>query len=153
MKNTLTLKNRFGLSNRNNQYNYSEVANAFVGAGYTSQAGNTYFNALRLLDGVVIKEDVGQGYCRTFLNGLRIFDVKSKSLLCERSYNCCFYDKNFIQQEVVDLLSNFLIETAKKKHIRISYYNTYKQIKKIVAHSFSTDQREILSIQNQKYLK
>jgi hypothetical protein len=73
--NTLTLLNQFGLSNRVS-YSYLNVANAFIGSGYISQAGNLYFNSLRLLDGIVIKEDVGQGYSRTFLNGLRIFDIK-----------------------------------------------------------------------------
>ena len=151
MDNTLTLLNQFGLSNRVS-YSYSSVANAFIGSGYVSQAGNLYFNSLRLLDGIVIKEDVGQGYSRTFLNGLRIFDIKSKTLLCERNYHCCFYDKNFIQREITDILSNLIIESARKRQIHASRSDIHKNVEHIVERSFATDQRIMLTNQNNKIL-
>lgn len=152
-KETVILFKHFGLSNKNSNYSYSETANAFIGSGYTSQAGNTYFKALRLVDGIVVKENVGQGHTHTFLNGIRIFDIKTKTLLCERSYHCRFYDKSFILQEITELLFNLLIDTAKKRHMHINNYDVHKQIKGLVSKSFATDQREMLINQNQKYLK
>ena len=68
MNNTLTLLKKNGLINSN--ISYSSVANAFLSKGYTSTAGNTYFNSIRVAEGILIKEDVGQGYAHTFLNGI-----------------------------------------------------------------------------------
>ena len=85
---------KFGVSSVASNVTYSASLNVFTGNGYTSAAGNNYFNAFRFAEGILIKEDVGVGYARTFLNGIRIFDLSSKTLLCERSYHCCYYDKN-----------------------------------------------------------
>ena len=63
---------------------YSTSLNVFSSNGYTSAAGNTYFNSFRFADGILIKEDVGEGYAHTFLNGIRIFDLSTKaSMYCK----------------------------------------------------------------------
>lgn len=38
----------------------------------------------------MIKEEIGQGYKYTFLNGLRIYN-KNGQLLAEEKYHCCKY--------------------------------------------------------------
>ena len=93
--NSLALLNKFGLA-KTGSFNYSDQSNAFLGNGFTSAAGNTYFNSLRFVEGILVKEDVGQGYSRTFINAIRIYDIKSKDLLCEKSYHCAYYSKSFL---------------------------------------------------------
>lgn len=151
MENEIMMFNRFGLST-NSQYSYSEVANAFIGEGYTSQAGNTYFNAIKLAEGIVVKEDIGEGYAYTFLNGLRVYGIKSNTLLCEKYYYSCVYNKSYVKSEVVDMLTNIIIDAAEKEKIQVSSYEIHKQLNALIEKSFETDQRKMLESQSQKYL-
>lgn len=149
--NEIMLLNRFGLVT-NKGYQYSEIANIFYSSGYTSMAGNTYYNALRLCEGIVIKEDVGQGYIHTFLNGIRIFDISSKNILCEKSYHCQYYDKFFIKNEVVEMLKELLFDASKKCGLTLDKFEIARQIELVVRKAFNEDQRILLQTQSQKYL-
>src|SRR5690606_24188636 len=78
---------------------YSAQANAFLTQAYVSAANNAYFNAIRFAEGIIIKEDVGQGHTHTFLNGLRIYHAASRTLLADRTYHCCFYSEHIVKEE------------------------------------------------------
>lgn len=93
--NEIALFQKFGLA-KNSNFNYSEAVNAFIGNGYTSMAGNTYLNEIRLIEGIIIKNDVGHGHTYTFLNGIKIFHIESKKLICERKYHNTQYGENYI---------------------------------------------------------
>ena len=152
MDNTgIALFRKIGLEKTNN-FNYSESTNAFIGNGYTSLAGNTYLNEIRLIEGLLVKEDVGQGYARTFINGIRIFNLKTKELLCEKSYHCQFYSQYFIKLEVRTMLNDLLISAAQKDGILLNESEISEQIDKLVNTAFSTDQRQMLLQQSRKYL-
>ena len=131
MDNSLVLLKNIGLS-KDGSLTYSEKSNAFLTQGYTSMAGNTYFNTLRLMEGILIKEDVGHGYRYTFLNGIKLYDV-SKKLLCERSYHCIVYRKSFIAYEIKNMIKNLLSEACKKDNISIDIYDAERHIDKITA--------------------
>ncbi|WP_340110993.1 hypothetical protein [Maribellus mangrovi] len=147
----IALFRKIGLEKTNN-FNYSESTNAFIGNGYTSLAGNTYLNEIRLIEGLLVKEDVGQGYARTFINGIRIFNLKTKELLCEKSYHCQFYSQYFIKLEVRTMLNDLLISAAQKDGILLNESEISEQIDKLVNTAFSTDQRQMLLQQSRKYL-
>ena len=147
----IALLNKFGIAKSGN-FNYSESVNAFIGNGYTSMAGNTYLNEIRFMEGIVIKEDVGQGYARTFVNGIRLFDLQSKTLLCERNYHCTFYSQFHIKTEVKEMLTNLLNEAARKENISFSSSDIKNHIDKLVDNAFSEDQRKMIINQSQKYL-
>lgn len=149
--NNIVLFQKLGLSKLNN-FNYSDSVNAFIGNGYTSTAGNTYMNEIRLLEGLLIKEDVGQGYARTFINNIKIYDLKSKELLCDKKYNCTFYNQHFIKSEVKSLLVNLLIDASRKDRIQINISDAEMHIEGLVNRAFDTDQRQMLMLQTQKYL-
>jgi hypothetical protein len=147
----IALLNKFGIAKGNN-FSYSESVNAFIGNGYISMAGNTYLNEIRFMEGIVIKEDVGQGYSRTFVNGIRLFDLQSKTLLCERNYHCTFYSQFHIKTEVKDMLTNLLNEAARKENISFSSSDIKNHIERLVDKAFSEDQRKMIINQSQKYL-
>ena len=149
--NEIVLLNKFGLA-KNGNFNYSESSNAFLGNGYTSMAGNTYFNAVRLMDGIVIKEDVGHGHTYSFINAIRIYEIQSKNLICERNYHCTIYNERLLKHEVISMLFDILIDAAKVERIQIVENEVYAQIEKIVNKTFQEDQRQILFNQSQKYL-
>jgi|LSQX01.2.fsa_nt_gb hypothetical protein len=150
MDNSLVLLKNLGLL-KNSSLTYSKESNAFLTQGYTSMAGNTYFNTLRLMEGIMIKEDVGQGYMYTFLNGIKLYDV-SKKLLCERSYHCQVYRKSFIAYEIKNMIKNLLFEACKKDNISIDKYDAEAHIDKIVENALETDQRVVLNEYSQKHL-
>lgn len=147
----IALLNKFGIAKCSN-FNYSESVNAFIGNGYTSMAGNTYLNEIRFMEGIVIKEDVGQGYARTFVNGIRLFDLQSKTLLCERNYHCTYYSQFYIKTEVKEMLTNLLNEAARKENINFNSSDIENHIEKLVEKAFCEDQRKMIINQSQKYL-
>ena len=150
MSNSLVLLNNLGIS-KNGSLTYSEVSNAFLTQGYTSMAGNAYFNSLRLMEGILIKEDVGQGYSRTFINGIMLYDT-SKTLLCEKSYHCVFYSKWFVKSEVKIMIKNLLRESCRKDNIFIDESDIDKHINRLVENAFNTDQREVVREYSQRQL-
>lgn len=150
MSKSLVLLNNLGLT-KSGSLTYSGVSNAFLNEGHTSMAGNTYFNTLRLMEGILIKEDVGQGYSRTFLNGIKLYDT-SKNLLWEKSYHCRFYNKWFIVCEVKSVIKYLLIESCRKDNISIDELDIEKHINKLVDKAFNTDQRQVVREYSQRQL-
>jgi hypothetical protein len=132
--------------------NFSESANAFLTNGYTSLAGNTYINVLRFAEGIIIKEDVGEGYAHTFLNGLRIYSIKDKALLADRTYHCYFYSKEKVQSEAKKILLELLEEAAKANGFEINRYEAGKAIEKHLDSAFTGDQLSIAQNQMRKQL-
>lgn len=151
MTTEISLFQKFGLTTKGN-FKYSEEANAFLGNGYTSYAGNTYFNEIRFMEGILIKEDVGQGYAHTFLNGIRIFDIKTKALLCEKSYHCTYYSTSLLKNEVKTMLSDLLLTSAKKEGITLNSSDVNNHIDGMLATAFTTDQRSMILTQSKLYL-
>lgn len=141
--NSLQLFQEAGLS-VNSEYNYSEVANAFLSKGFTSNAGNTYFNAVRLIEGISIKEEVGHGHTHTFLNGIKIYSIKEKVLIAERSYHCKLYSKLTVISQVQKMLFDVLKESVIKGGVNFDESAVKRDIQQITSKGFNTDQREML---------
>ena len=60
---------------------YNAQKNIFLTEGYTSAAGNTYFQGIRASDRIAIKYNIGVGYLHTFLNGIEVTDKRLSCLL------------------------------------------------------------------------
>jgi len=152
MKNTeLQIFKQTGLI-KEGAYNFSEIANAFLSEGYTSLAGNTYLNSIRLAEGILIKESIGHGWHYTFLNGIRIYTIKDKTLVAERLFHNRVYNKQMLRNEVMNLLLNQIRDAAKSEGICISEYVVKEKINTILDEAFNEDQRSILQKQLQKHL-
>ena len=52
---------------------YNAQNNIFLTNGYTSAAGNTYYQGIRLSDRIIVKYSIGEGYAHTFLNGVEVY--------------------------------------------------------------------------------
>ena len=78
-----------------NGLTYNKRNNMYLTSGYTSNAGNTYFNGIQLSDRLIIQYDLGQGYFYLFLNGIKIycFNGTEKQLISSKTY------QNFIYSE------------------------------------------------------
>ena len=146
MANEIAIFKNFGLATPAS-INYSAPMNAFVGAGFTSMAGNTYYNAARFAEGILIKEDVGQGYAYTFLNGIHIYDLHTKKLLCECNFHCHRYSKDTVKSDVKNMLENLILESAQKEGRCLNQGDVHSKIGGIIDRSFATNQLEMMQQQ------
>ena len=146
MANEIALFRNFGLATPAN-ITYSSPMNAFVGQGYTSMAGNTYFNAVRFAEGILIKEDVANGYARTFLNGLKIYDLHTKKLLCEESFHCHYYSKDAVKSDVKRMLTNLILKAARQENRCLCEGDVRGRIGQIIDRAFSTNQIDMMNRQ------
>lgn len=142
MTNDIALFRNFGLATPAS-FSYSQPMNAFVGNGYTSTIGNTYFNAVRFVEGLLVKEDVGEGYSATFLNGLQIYDLHTKTLLAEKKYPMyggAFYSKDLVKQLTFQLLEELLLKEAQKQHYLLNQVDVKNKLSRLVANAFEKNQ-------------
>lgn len=89
---------------------YNSKNNIFLTSGYTSAAGNTYYQGIRLSDRIVVKYDLGQGYMYLFLNGIQIygFNGTGTTLLASRAFHCTCFSENFAKRQCVDMVMSYL---------------------------------------------
>lgn len=89
---------------------YDANRNMLCTTSYTSAAGNTYYQGIRLSDRLVINVDLGQGYAYLFMNGLKLycFDGSGKKLIGSRLYNCYCYSDCGASRESEEILFDYL---------------------------------------------
>lgn len=89
---------------------YNSRSNMLETSGYTSAAGNTYYQGILLNDRIIINFDLGQGYAYLFLNGIRVYgyDGDVKRLIGSRVYNCCSYSNDFAMRQVVEIVIDYM---------------------------------------------
>ncbi len=151
MEKGIALFNYFGISQTDN-FKYSEQSNSFINNGYTSMAGNTYFNEFRFGEGILIKKDIGEGYKWTFLNRIMIYDLRTKVLLCERDYTNERYNALTVKLEAKDMLCDLLISSAQKEGLTLNIIDVKHKIDQIVEYAFENNQLNAINEQTMLYL-
>ena len=137
----------------NVQLEYNEDQNLFTTRGYTSLAGNIYFNGIRVSERISIITDVGIGYCQTFLNRLRIVSiVNPKIILADRRFHCYFYQEYKVKNEAKKLLNEYLIKKAKEEnyHLDLNWLDNF--INKLVEDTYNDQIENLKKIQGNKLL-
>ncbi len=94
---------------------YNEEHNIYLTKGYTSAAGNTYFQGARLSDRLIVKYNFGQGYYYLFLNGISLYcyDGYDTKLISSRGYYCQCWNEAFARNECLNMLKDFLVTQTK----------------------------------------
>ena len=136
---TSMILNQFSLTTE--KFQYSNRVNAFISEGFVSNAGNTYFNAIRIGNGIIIKEDIGIGYAHRFLNGIRIYSIKDRTLIAEKEFHNVFYSKYKVERESVNIILKALSDAAKFQGFSFDREDALCQIKKIVELAMRGDQK------------
>lgn len=147
---SLELLKKCGLVGVN--YNYSELANTFLSLGYTSSSGNTYFNAVRFAEGIIIQTYVGEGWLYTFLNGIKIYSIKDKIIISEEYYHNRRYSESGVKNSVRVMLLRTLKEAASANGQVVDEDQANEVINSLLTKAFAEDQRYELAKQVQKYL-
>ena len=113
-----TIAQRILPSLSGSQLTYDAAKNIFLTMGYTSQAGNTYYRAIRLSKRLAVFFNIGEGYCHTFLNGITLFgfDGNKARIIGQKQwggYNDVFFSESFARQQSIIMLRDFLAGQAK----------------------------------------
>ncbi|MGN0187505.1 MAG: hypothetical protein ACI392_07165 [Paludibacteraceae bacterium] len=89
---------------------YDANRNMICTSSYTSSAGNSYYQGIRLSDRLVINIDLGQGYSYLFMNGLKLycFDGRNKKMIGSRFYHSCSYSDCTATKESEEILFHYL---------------------------------------------
>ena len=110
-----TIVNRALPAVSNSSVTYNADRNMFLTDGYTSAAGNTYFQGIHLSNRLAIVFDIGVGYAYTFLNGMKLycFDGTQKKLIGSRFYSSRCYCDSFARKEAAKILSEYMKSQAR----------------------------------------
>ena len=86
--------------------------------GYTSAAGNSYYQTVRISKRLVVFYDIGVGYALTFLNGIKLFcwDGTITRLIGQRYWggnNWRSFNESFARDQSIIMLKEFLAGQAK----------------------------------------
>lgn len=104
---------------------YNAAKNVYLTLGYTSAAGNMYYQAVRFSNRLAVYYDIGQGYARTFLNGIKLFcfDGQKANLIAQKYWGGCEYrifNEQFAKEQSILMLSSFLIGQLKAQGAQVS---------------------------------
>jgi len=97
---------------------YNPEKNVFLTMGYTSNAGNTYYKALRLSNRLAVYYDLGEGYAHTFLNGITLFawDGQKANIIGQKFWggsNWVCFSEQFAKEQSILMLKDYLAGQAK----------------------------------------
>lgn len=93
---------------------YNAEKNLYLTLGYTSNAGNTYFQAVRCTERLAVYFEIGQGYAHTFLNGIKLFcwDGPHARLIGQKHWggvgNWVCFSEYFAKQQCILMLKDYL---------------------------------------------
>ena len=97
---------------------YNAAKNVYLTLGYTSATGNMYYKAIRFSEKLAVFYHIGQGYARTFLNGITLFcwDGNKAKIIGQKfwgGYDWCDFSEYFAKEQSILMLRDFLSSQAK----------------------------------------
>ena len=113
--NALITAVKSALPSLGNNITYNQVAKMFLTPGYTSAAGNTYQEGLRLSKYLAINFSIGHGYYYTFLNGIRLYiwDGQKPKLVKERFFSSYVWSEEGARSETAKMLKEHLASSCR----------------------------------------
>ena len=104
---------------------YNAAKNVYLTLGYTSAAGNMYYKAIRFSEKLAVFYHIGQGYARTFLNGITLFcwDGTKAKIIGQKfwgGYDWHDFSEYFAKEQSILMLRGFLEGQLKLQGTRVS---------------------------------
>lgn len=98
-----------------NNVTYNDAAKMFLSPGYTSAAGNTYQEGLRLSRYLAVDYSIGHGWRHSFLNGVKLYiwDNNKPKLVANRTFSCYYLSQDAINYETERIVKEHLKSTCK----------------------------------------
>ena len=113
--NSLIVAAKSALPSRANNVTYNDAAKMFLTPGYTSAAGNTYQEGLRLSRYLAVDYSIGHGWRHSFLNGVKLYiwDNNKPKLVAHRTFSCYYLSQEAINYETVRIVKEHLKSSCK----------------------------------------
>lgn len=113
--NSLIVAAKSALPSLANNVTYSDAAQMFLSPGYTSAAGNTYQEGLRLSRYLAVDYSIGHGWRHSFLNGVKLYiwDNNKPKLVAHRTFSCYFLSESAINYETQTIVKEHLKNSCK----------------------------------------
>ena len=104
---------------------YNAAKNVYLTLGYTSAAGNMYYKAIRFSEKLAVFYHIGQGYARTFLNGITLFcwDGTKAKIIGQKfwgGYDWRDFSEYFAKEQSILMLKGFLEGQMKLQGAHVS---------------------------------
>ena len=104
---------------------YNAAKNVYLTLGYTSAAGNMYYQAVRFSNRLAVYYDIGQGYARTFLNGIKLFcwDGQKAQLIAQKYWGGSDwrdFSEYFAKEQSILMLKDFMTSQMKLQGVHVS---------------------------------
>lgn len=117
---------------------YNAKNNIFLTNGYTSAAGNTYYQGVRLSDRIVVKYNIGEGYAHTFLNGIEVygFNGRDKKRIGSRSFNCYFFSECNAKREAIGIVMDYMKGQTKLMGASVDTYQLEQFSQRLVEDTY-----------------
>ena len=108
---------------------YNAAKNVYLTLGYTSAAGNMYYKAIRFSEKLAVFYHIGQGYARTFLNGITLFcwDGTKAKIIGQKfwgGYDWRDFSEYFAKEQSILMLKDYLLSQAKLQGTHLNEQDT-----------------------------
>lgn len=104
---------------------YNPEKNIYLTLGYTSEAGNTYFKAIRVSNRIAVYYEIGEGYAHTFLNGITIigWDGHNARIIAHKTwggYDWQVFSESYAKEQSILMVKDYLAGQSKLLGFNIS---------------------------------
>jgi len=108
---------------------YNAAKNVYLTLGFTSAANNMYYKAIRFSEKLVVFYHIGQGYARTFLNGITLFcwDGTKARIIGQKFWggsNWRDFSEYFAKEQSILMLKDFMTAQVKLQGAYVSEQET-----------------------------
>lgn len=104
---------------------YNAAKNVYLTPGFTCLSGNMYYRAIRFSEKLAVFYHIGQGYARTFLNGITLFcwDGTKAKIIGQKFWGGCDwrdFSEYFAKEQSILMLKDYLTAQAKMQGAYVS---------------------------------
>lgn len=106
----------------NGRATYDQISKMFLSSGWQSAAGNVYLEGARVSNNLVVKYNIGYGYCYKFLNGINLYAYdgnRLKLIASDNSYYNFVWNDSLVRSETIGLLQRMLLDQCRIAGCRI----------------------------------
>lgn len=119
------------------QVMYNAEHDIFHTMGYTSNAGNTYYEAFRISPRLAVFYNIGEGYAYTFLNGITIFafDGRKPKIIARREWGGCnwrTFDEASARETSINMLKEYIHSEMRLRGYSLSDSNIDSAAKMLI---------------------
>lgn len=132
---------------------YNKENNILTTNGYTSLAGNTYFNGIRLSEKIILILNIGIGHTHTFINGIQILSaIDKQQVIAQTTLSIEYYSEEKIKRIAKSMIFEKLKENALKEGVTIDDESLSDFSQRIIEDAYKDQIEEIKKMQIQNLL-